>query len=187
MIVEVILSTLGTGRRPNFAPMGVTWGEKEMTVRPFRQTHSYRNLTATGYGVANLTDNVLAFVQSALDDVALPHFPAQVVPGVVLQGGCAWRELEVVATAGTAERVEVRCRVVNRGWQRDFLGFCRARNAVIEATILATRLHLYSPKTALEAMEQYDQIVAKTGGEAEKDALQRVHEFVWRWMSEHRG
>jgi len=69
----------------NFAPMGIDWGEDELTVRPFRQSRTCHNLIATGYGVANLTDDVLAFVQSGLYDAALPHFPASAVPGAGLR------------------------------------------------------------------------------------------------------
>ncbi len=186
MIVEAIVSTLDAAGRPNFAPMGVVWGEEEVTIRPFRQTQTCRNLLATGYCVVNLTDDVLAFVQSALYDAALPYFQASAVPGVVFQEACSWKELEVVATDGTVNRAEVRCRVVGKGWKRDFLGFCRARNAVIEATILATRLHLHDAQAVFEDLERYEQIVQKTGDEVEKVAMQGVREFVGRWMSEHR-
>ena len=62
MIIETIFSTVDERGQPNFAPMGVVWGEEELAVRPFRQTQTCRNLLATGYGVVNLTDDVLAFV-----------------------------------------------------------------------------------------------------------------------------
>ena len=34
MIIETIFSTLDGAGRPNFAPMGVLWGEEEMTDNP---------------------------------------------------------------------------------------------------------------------------------------------------------
>jgi uncharacterized protein len=183
MIIETIFSTVNEIGQPNFAPMGVIWGEEELTVRPFRQSRTCHNLITTGYGVANLTDDVLAFVQSGLYDAALPHFLASAVPGVVFQDACSWRELAVVAVSGTAERAEVRCRVAGKGWRRDFLGFNRARSAIIEATILATRLHLHDPATVTEALDRYEIIVEKTGDEAEKAAFERIREFVRRWLS----
>jgi hypothetical protein len=183
MIIETIFSTVNEIGQPNFAPMGVVWGEEELTVRPFKQSRTCHNLITTGYGVANLTDDVLAFVQSGLYDAALPHFPASAVPGVVFQDACSWRELTVIAVSGTAERAEVRCRVAGKGWQRDFLGFSRARSAIIEATILATRLHLHEPITVTEALDRYEIIVEKTGDEAEKTAFERIREFVRRWSS----
>jgi uncharacterized protein len=184
MILETIFSSVDACGQPNFAPMGVVWGEEVITVRPFRQTQTCRNLLATGHGVINLTDDVLAFVQSALYEAVLPHFPAAAVPGVVFQGACSWREVTVTEVAGTAERASVRCKVVGQGWRRDFVGFCRARNAVLEATILATRLHLYDGKTVLEALERYDEIIHKTGDETERVAWQQVREFVGRWTND---
>ncbi len=181
MIVEVILSTLDRAGRPNFAPMGVVWGEEEIVVRPFRTTHTFANLLASGYGVASVTDDALAFVEAALGDPLLPHFPAVRVPGVVFQGACYWRELQVIDVGGDEERAEIACRVVHRGWQRDFLGFNRARNALVELAILATRLHLSGFAPVLEALERCEPIVRKTGDEPEMKALARIREYVERW------
>ena len=180
MIIETIFSTLTPSGQPNFAPMGVVWGEETLTVRPFRDTLTYRNLIATGYGVANLSDDVLSFVQSGLYDALLPNFPASRVPGVVFQGACSWRELAVIAESGTGEQAEMLCQVIHKGWQRDFLGFCRARSAVIEAAILATRCHLYVSTEVFASLDHYDQIVEKTGGEAERMAIKQVREFIGR-------
>lgn len=184
MIFEAICSTLDTAGRPNFAPMGLVWGEDMVILRPFKNTQTYRNLCETGYAVANLTDDVLAFVQSSLYDQALPGFPAQQVPGVVYQETCSWLELAVKEIDCTGERAQVACRVVTQGRQRDFIGFCRAQSAVLEATILATRLHLLDPGSIRAAIEQYDQIVNKTGGENEVRAFQLVDEYIRRYMED---
>lgn len=185
MIVETILSTLDENSRPHFAPMGVVWGENELIVRPFRTTHTYRHLLATGHAVANITDDVLAFVESALGDVTLPHFQAKVVPGVVFSGACYWRELRVISAAGSPERAEVCCQVVHCGWQRDFLGFNRARAAIIEAAILATRLHLLDEAEVKAELDRYETIVLKTGDEPEYAALQRVRDYIRKWRHEN--
>jgi hypothetical protein len=178
MIIETIFSTLDPAGRPNFAPMGILWGEETLTVRPFRDTLTYRNLIATGYGVVNLTDNVLAFVQSALSNAALPHFPASIAPGVVYQGACSWREVKVISDSGTLERAEISCRVVHQERLRDFLGFCRAGGVVIESAILATRLNQYAPEAILETLRGYARIVEKTGGENEMLAFQQVQNYI---------
>ncbi len=184
MIVETIFSTLDPEEKPNFAPMGVVWGEEEMIVRPFRSTHTYRYLTDTGCGVVNVTDDVLLFVQSALADVLLPCFPARHVPGVVLQAACYWRELTVVEElSGSGDRAEIRCRVVGKGWQRDFLGFNRGRNAIIEATIVATRLHLYSSRQVLAELERSRELVRKTGGDREREAMDYLTGWVRRRLT----
>jgi uncharacterized protein len=178
MIVETIFSTLDEAGKPNFAPMGVVWGQEFLTIRPFRSTVTFRNLVSTGWGVANLADDVLAYVRCALYDAILPHFPAKKVPGIVFQETCSWRELKAVSQTGTDDRAEFLCRVVYDGRQKDFLGFRRASNAVIEAAILATRLPIIGSKTVAQSLVQYEEIVEKTGDETEKQAFQLVHERV---------
>lgn len=178
MIIETIFSTLDSDGKPNFAPMGIEWGEELVTVRPFRNTNTYRNLLASGYGVANLTDDVLAYVRSALYDAVLPHFPSKAIPGAVFEGACSWRELKLVAEIGLGDRAELSCAVAHVGRQRDFLGFCRAGYAVIEAAILATRLDFYDPRLVSEKLEHYAEIVRKTGSENDSQAFRLVREYV---------
>jgi hypothetical protein len=189
MIIEVIFSTLDENGRPNFAPMGVTWGKEDLIVRPFRNTDTCRNLTTTGCGVANVTDNVLLFAQSALSDPIFPHFDACHVRSIVLEDVCYWREAIVSEVGGgdmracpePGRRAQIRCRVVGQGWRRDFLGFNRAKNAVIEAAIVATRLHLHDPAEVQAAFHRYQEIVDKTGGDQEREAMQYLCDYVRRW------
>ncbi len=179
--IEVIFSTLDEDGRPNFAPMGVMWGKKELIIHPFRNTDTYRNLMATGYGVANVTDNVLLFAQSALSDPMFPHFDARQVRSIVLKDACYWREVIVTEVGGGDMQAEIRCRVVGQGWQRDFLGFNRAKNAVIEAAILATRLHLHDQAEVQAAYHRYQEIVDKIGGDQEREAMRYLRDYVRRW------
>ncbi len=178
MIVETIISTLDEAGNPNFAPMGLVWGEEFVTVRPFRNTRTYQNLVSSGYAVANLTDDVGAFVQCGLYGKVLPYFPAQVAPGVVFQETCSWLEMVVAERGGSDDRAELRCRVLHKGRQKDFLGFCRARNAVIEVAILATRLAFIEREIIEKKLMYYMKIVEKAGDEAEKQAFRLVYDYI---------
>jgi uncharacterized protein len=178
MIIETIFSTLDENGNHNFAPMGILWGDDSVVVSPFRSSQTYRNLLSSGHGVANLSDNVLAFVQCALYNEILPGFPAVIVPGVVFQDACSWLELAVVAGGGSKERAEFRCRILHTGRHKDFLGFCRAKNAVIEATIMATRLAFHRRNRTVDILNQYMKIIEKTGSEMEKNAFQLVCKYV---------
>jgi hypothetical protein len=172
MIIETIFSTVDEAGKPNFAPMGLLWEDEYVTVRPYCKTQTCSNLLSTGCGVANITDNVLAYVQSALYETVLPYFPARIVQT------CSWRELEVVSRSCSDDRAELQCRIVHTERRKDFLGFCRAENAVIEAAILATRLAFLDRKIVDEKMIEFAEIVEKTGGAIEKQALQRVREYI---------
>jgi len=178
MIIETIFSTMDQAGKPNFAPMGLVWGEEIVIVRPFRNTQTCRNLISGGFGVASLSDDVLAYVKSGLYDAALPGFAAIRIPGIVFQGACSWLELAVISESGSEDRAEFQCRIMHRAYGRDFLGFCRAGNAVIEATILATRLDFYSRKEVDESLKRYSRIIEKTAGQNEKEAFQLVCDYV---------
>ena len=92
--------------------------------------------------VVNLTDDAMLFAQGAISSPQFPWVPADVVKGAVLEAACSWRELEVVSIDATPPRSRIEARVVHRGFRREFIGFNRARHAVLEAAILATRTHL---------------------------------------------
>lgn len=180
MIIESIVSTMDEEGRVNFAPMGVVWGESELTIRPFKDTTTYRNLMATRQAVVNLTDNVLIFAVTALSEASFAHFPAPHVRAAVLEDACSYREVVVEMVDDAPERAEVHCRVVGSGRLRDFLGFNRGKHAVIEAAILATRLHLLGHERIEAAFREYDEIVKKTGGEQEREAMAYLWEYVKR-------
>jgi hypothetical protein len=178
MIVETIFSTISETGESNFAPMGIVWGGESVLVRPYGNTQTCRNLLSTGCGVANFSDDVLAYVQCGLYNAILPNFPAITMPGVVFQEACYWLELEVVSHSGSDERMEFQCRVLHKGRQRDFLGFCRADNAVIEAAIMATRLAFYSPEKVVDDLNHYIKVVEITGGDNEKQAIHLVQDYI---------
>jgi hypothetical protein len=180
VIIESVLTTMDAGGAVNFAPMGVEWGDDEIVVKPFLETTTFRNLQATRVAVVNLTDDVMLFAQGATANVQFPAVPAQQVRGVVLEAACSWREVEVTSLDATPPRARVVARVVHRGVRREFLGFNRARHAVLEAAILATRVHLLPPEQIREEFARLQVIVDKTAGPREREAMALLTEYVRR-------
>ena len=127
---------------------------------------------AVGEGVVNITDNVLLFARCALEACVPPHRPALSVRGFILEDVCSWKELRVVESDLRDERGRFFARVVAEGRARDFLGFNRGKHAVIEATILATRLHLLGRAAVLLEIDRLRPLVAKTGGPDEREAFE---------------
>ncbi len=180
MIIESILTTCDAHGAVNCAPMGVEWGEDEIVIKPFLETTTFRNLRETGAAVVNLTDDVLLFAQGAISEARFPTVPAAVVPGVVLEAACSWREVQVRALDATPPRARVVTRVRHRGFRREFLGFNRARNAVLEAAILATRTHLLPPTQIRDEFARLQVIVDKTAGPREREAMALLSDYVRR-------
>lgn len=178
MIVESILTTMDEAGTVNFAPMGVEWGEETIIIKPFLETTTFRNLQATGAAVVNLTDDVMLFAQSAIASPQFPAVPAVAVRGVVLEAACSWREVDVRSLDATPPRARISTRVVHRGTRREFLGFNRARHAVLEAAILATRTHLLPPAQIREEFARLQVLVDKTAGPREREAMALLTDHV---------
>lgn len=178
MIIETIVTSSDAGGTVNFAPMGVEWGEEIIVIKPFLETTTFRNLRDTGVAVVNITDDVSIFARAALSTPTFPARPAERVKGVVLDAACSWREVEVVNVDDNPPRSRIETRVVHRGSRRDFIGFNRARGAVLEATILATRTHMLPAEQIRADMERLQVIVNKTAGEREHEAMNFVTAFL---------
>src|SRR3989454_10300834 len=176
--MESILTTLAPAGTVNFAPMGVEWGEEEIVIKPFLETTTFRNIEATRVAVVNLTDDVMLFAQGATASVQFRAPPAAGGRGVVLDAACSWREVEVRALDATPPRARIVTRVVHRGVRREFLGFNRARHAVLEAAILASRTHLLPADQIRGEFARLQGIVDKTAGPRELEAMALLSEYV---------
>lgn len=178
MIVETIVTTVAVDGTVNCAPMGVEWGDETIVLKPFLETVTYRNLLATGAAVINLTDDVRVFARAAIANPSYPTVAAERVLGVVLADCCGWREVTVRAIDSTPPRARVETAIVHRGVRREFIGFNRARHAVLEAAIYATRLHLLPREFVQAEMARLQVIVEKTAGAEELEAMALVTDFV---------
>lgn len=178
VIIETIVTTVAPDGPVNYAPMGVEWGDDTIVLKPFLETATYANLLATRVGVVNITDDVGVFARAAIENPSDPTIPARVVRGVVLADCCSWREVEVRTIDSSPPRARMEAFVVHKGSHRDFIGFNRARSAVLEATIYATRLHLLSAEFVRDELERLQVIVDKTAGPAELEAMTLITDHV---------
>lgn len=184
MILEGIVTTVSPSGEINIAPMGprVDAEMKRFLLRPFNTSQTYRNLKAHGEGVLHVTDDVLLLAKAALGQVEPPPalIPATKVQGWVLADACRFFEFRVVALDDASERVSIEVEVVHTGRLRDFFGFNRAKHAVVEAAILATRTD-FLPLADIEAdFRKLAVLVEKTGGPTEHEAFNFLREHLSR-------
>jgi hypothetical protein len=182
MILEGIVTTVSPSGVVNIAPMGprVDAALRRFLLRPFPTSQTYRNLKAHGEGVLHVSDDVLLLARAALGPLEPlpPLFPAGQVKGFVLRDACRYYEFRVVGLDEREERVRIDCEVVYTGRLRDFFGFNRAKHAVVEAAILATRT-AFLPLEEIEAdYRKLAVLVDKTGGEQEQQAFNLLRDHV---------
>lgn len=181
LILEGIVTTLNEDGSPNISPMGpiVDPAFSQITLRPFKTSQTYANLRRTAEGVLHVTDDVELLARAAVNQLAVPPLrPAKSVAGVVLADACRWYEFRVQKLDDRQDRTCMECHVVDRGQIRDFFGFNRAKHAVVEAAILATRIGILPREEVMSEFDRLQTIVHKTAGDQEQRAFDFLKEFV---------
>src|SRR3954451_17177 len=177
-IIETVVTTINPDGSVNCGAMGVEWGEDAIVIKPYTGTRTLRNLRATGAAVVNLTDDILLFAQAALGDPRPPTRAAGGIDGARLADACSWREVVVRAIEADGPRARVLTRVVGRGRGREFIGFNRACHAVLEASILASRVRRLPPAQIHAELARLAVLVDKTAGPREREAMDYVRAAI---------
>ena len=182
MILEGIATTLNSDGSVNIAPMGplVDRTMQTLLLRPFRSSDTFANLRRSGCGVFHVVDDVLLLARAAVHrlDTMPGMFPAKHVCGRVLRDACRWYEFTIDDFDDSTERAEFTARVVHAGRLRDVFGFNRAMHAVVEAAILATRVHLIESQEILLRFEELRSPISKTAGPDETAAFELLFDYV---------
>ena len=181
MILEGLVTTRNPDGSIHLAPMGprIDPDWKHFLLRPFPTSQTYQNLSQHGEGVLHVTDDVLLLAKAALGQASIPSFrEAKKVSGFVLENACRVYEFVVRSMDTSGERVHIIGEVVHFEIFRDFWGFNRAKHAVIEAAILATRLHLIPLTEVQQEYQKLSVIVEKTAGPEEREAFAFLQNYL---------
>lgn len=179
MIIEGLLTTQLADGRPHVAPMGpvVSPDLAHWTLRPFQSSTTFRLLREHPIAIFHVVDDVLPIVRAALN---LPHefaYTSHPQGGAILEDSCRWFRLEVTDWNVADVRSEATARVHSSGHLRDFWGWNRAKHAVLEATILATRVHMLSADLIRPQLQALQSAVVKTAGPRELQAWEELQAF----------
>ncbi len=185
MILEGLVTSLNSLGEVNLAPMGpiVDPLMTSLILRPFQTSTTCQNLLQRPSGVFHVVDDVLLIAKAALHRLeAIPEtVPAAQVDGRVLKDCCRWYEFQITHSDTTSDRTRLEATVIHTGRGRDFFGFNRAKHAVLEATILATRLHLIPELEVRAQLQALASPVDKTAGPQEREAFALVNDVVNEW------
>jgi hypothetical protein len=147
-----------------------------LVIAPFRPSTSLDNLIRVRCAVVNMTDDVRIFAGSLTGRRDWPTRRADQIDGWVLEAALTHRELELVEIKDHELRPELLFRVVHEQMHAPFLGFNRAQGAVIEASVLVSRLHMLLPEKIENELKYLLIAMEKTAGEREWQA--------WKWLME---
>ena len=187
MILETIVTTLNEDGSLNVAPMGpvvdpasLEHGLERFDLKPFNTSTTYQNLKRTGAGVLHITDDVQTFSLAAVGKLNSPPetVDAELIEGKILANACRYHEFKVTFTEESPPRALFKCSVVRSDRLRDFIGFNRAKHAIIEIAILATRVDFLPAELITEKFSEAKTTVEKTGGDSERRAFKFLQDYV---------
>jgi hypothetical protein len=177
LIRETIVTTVSAAGHAHIAPLGVIAEGEDWIIAPFRPSTTLDNLAIVPRAVLNHVDDVRIFAGCLTGRrdwplVALDGGPPRLAAAI------AHEELAVVTVHEDARRPRFRCRVAKRVTHGAFAGDNRARAAVIEACILASRLAMLPRDKVESEMAILALAVAKTAGPREEEAWQWVRQRI---------
>jgi hypothetical protein len=182
VILEGIVTTIDDEDRTHIAPMGpnVDRSISRLCLRPYQGSTTLRNLRRLREGVFHVTDDVELLARAAVGRAIPPPplVPADAVRGRILADACRWYAFRVVNLDEQSPRATLDCQIVDSGRIRDFFGFNRAKHAVVEAAILATRVRWLPRQQILAQMEHLAILVEKTAGDQERRAFEFLQAYV---------
>lgn len=187
LIIEGLLTTWDRHDCVNLSPMGARLNAlgKGLQLRPFKTSRSYTNLMETNSGVFHITDDVHLIARAAIGEVLLmPEL--SVISGTTayrLKDTCRWYLVALDAAEQEGPRATLEMKIKKSGRVRDFAGFNRAKHAVIEAAILATRVGILPDEEIRHQLTVLEPWITKTGGIQERDAFLLLKNTVCEKMN----
>jgi hypothetical protein len=174
LIRECIVTTLNAAGALHLAPLGLIEDGDHWIIAPFRPSTTLANLEARGQATASFIDDAEVFAGFVTGQRDWPLTMLDAWPAPRLSCALAHAELEVARVDADEQRPRFFCAVRRIESHRPFLGMNRARAAVLEAAILATRLTML-PREKIDSEIAYLKIaIDKTAGASERAAWERV-------------
>lgn len=175
-ISEVIFTTISPDGVPNAAPIGLHLKEGKFFARIYN-SKTLDNILSNSAAAANIIDDPIIFVRSALSDIELERFDfTEGFP--VLKDSHGWIIFDCRCRKGEnismVELFPVRSNISNRTIKPVNRGF----NASIEAVIDATRYVVFKEQKYLDHIDYCNNIVKKCGCKKDKDAMLLLYDLI---------
>ncbi|MCE8422808.1 MAG: DUF447 family protein [Candidatus Methanoperedens sp.] len=172
----MIFTTISSEGVPNAAPIGLHRKDGRFFARIYN-SKTLDNIIGYPVAAANMVDDPVIFVQSALSDIGsekfefIENFP-------VLRCSCGWIVFDCRCIKGevisVVELMPVKGKINNRKIKPVNRGF----NAVIEALIHATRYVISKEEKYLDLIKYHNTIVRRCGGPREQEAMRLLYKLL---------
>jgi len=175
-ISEVIFTTMSHECIPNAAPIGLHMKKGRLFARIYN-SKTLDNILSDPVACANIVDDPLLFVRSALSDIGHEEF--EFIEGFpVISDAMGWIIFDCRCQKGENISVVDLLPIKSKISRRTIKPINRGFNSIIEATIHATRYVVLKEQIYLDHIDYYNTIVQKCGGKREKEAMKLIYELI---------
>lgn len=161
---------------PNAAPMGLHRENSRLFARIY-ESKTLENILGRPMAAANIADDPTIFVQASLSDIEPERF--EFFEGFpVLKEAMGWLVFDCRCKKGEKISVVELSPINGKINTRKIHPVNRGLNAVIEASIHATRYVILKERKYLDRIGYYNTIVQKCGGAREKEAMRLLYSLI---------
>ena len=182
MVLEGVVTTLNADGTINISPMGpiVDRDISDFQLRPFQTSTTFLNLKRNPVGVLHILDDVMLVAQAAIKrwQITPELTPTRTIDGMRIANACQAFEFEAQFLDDVSERTTIQCKIVDTHEGPRFFGFNRAKHAVLEAAIMATRVDFIPIADIQNKLDELKILVQKTGGDQEHQAFDLLASYV---------
>lgn len=174
MIQEIIVTTTNEDGSTHIAPMGIREESGLIVIAPFKPSATLENIQRNRTAVVNRIDDVRVFAGCLTGRKDWPLVATEQIDGNRLETALSHVELQLEKFEDDELRPRFYCKPIREVNHKPFKGFNRAQSAVLEASILVSRLHMLSDEKIDQEVEYLTIAIDKTAGENEK--------IAWGWL-----
>lgn len=178
MILETLICSLNSNEEINVAPFGIKKKKDLVVISPYLPSRTHENLLNNEYASVNYVDDVSLFVNCFLNKQKFKLKRCSLIRGFFLSEALSHQEVKVIDYKKNNLRPSFYCKIVFFKNHAPFLGFNRARHALLEACILASRIKILKKEKILNELNYLSMAVEKTSGTKEISLWNDIKNFI---------
>ena len=184
MIIETIVSTISNDGKVNFSPFGIKKNKNQIYISPYIPSKTLLNLKSSRCAVVNYTDNTSFFVDCITGNKKFKKKKCKNFPGYFLENCFSYEQVKVKKIIEDKLRPTFVCEIDESFHIKSYKGHNRAKASIIEACILASRVHLLDKKKILNELSYLSISVDKTAGTLEKKSWKKILKYIDKKIDE---
>jgi len=175
---ETIVTTKNIDDTIKVSPLGIYLESNILKIRPFKPSISLENILRNGSGVINYVDDVRIFASCIVKkNIKINFLKTKHIDCSSIEEAVSHTEFTVEHIEDDNLRPTIVCKPVNEEIHKMYYGMNRAKSAVLELCILASRLGIIEDKKIQDEIKYLQIAIDKTSGENELEA--------WTWLIDY--